>query len=626
MNTKNIGRNDPCPCGSGKKYKQCCQNQLSQEEIHKNTLLASIPDLFTKAGQASKNNDIDTAENLYKEILSINPKHILTLNNIALLKTDQNQLEEALIYLEKALKYEPSGESHANLGIVFLRLKKYDEAVKHLKKAIAMNPGDYTSHNNLGFLYCELNNFKDGLSHLHKAVQLNPTYYLPLYNLGVFLLKQSKYIEAAQYYRRAIEVNPAAFQPRQNYLFCLCFDKSISAKEYLDSAKSLEKLLSKDVIPYTRWNTILAPSKLRIGFVSGDLRNHVVSLFLENILINLQQDHSLELFAYSTTEPKDDEVAERLKMYFSSWHSVAQMTAQQAAKQIHHDQIDILIDLNGHTANSGLSVFTYKPAPIQITWLGYWASTGFSCIDYFFADPIGLPESQQHYFSEKIWYLPETRLCFTPPSATIAPPVNSLPAIKNGYITFGCFQNFSKINDRMLALWSNILKAIPNSKIMFKNSQMKDALIKLELIERFEKFGINESQLLLEGSGTRTEYFHSYHKVDMILDTFPYPGGTTTCEALWMGVPTLTLTGDTVLERQGHSMLVNVQLADWVCESEEDYLQKAIHFANDLNLLSVIRQDLRQQAANSPLMNAERFSHYFSQALHKIWDTHQKTS
>ncbi|MCP5177502.1 MAG: tetratricopeptide repeat protein [Moraxellaceae bacterium] len=619
MNTKNIGRNDPCPCGSGKKYKQCCQHQDTNNIAAKNRLLESIPELLKRADAAKEKGDFDTSEKIYLDILKIMPKHTTTLNRIALLKADQNLLEDSLNYLQKALKYEPCNEVHANLGIIYIRLKRNEDAIRHLNIALAMNPGDYISHNNLGFLYCELNNFKDGLPHLYKSTLLNPSYYLSFYNLGVFLLKQGKYNEAAQYYQKAIEITPKSYQPRQNHLFCLCFNKSITANEYLKAAKSLEQMLCKDVIPFDTTSIQAPAQKLRVGFVSGDLRNHVVSLFLENILVNLKKDNSLELFAYSTTDPQDDEVADRLKTYFKQWCSIAQMTAKQAAELIFQDKIHILIDLNGHTANSGLSTFVYKPAPLQITWLGYWASTGFSCMDYFLADPIGLPTNQHHYFSEKICYLPKTRLCFTPPSSEIAPEVNQLPALINGYITFGCFQNLSKVNDNMLAIWSKILHANPSSKMMFKNAQMKDALIKLELIERFESYGVDASQLILEGSSTRTEYFYSYYKVDFMLDTFPYPGGTTTCEALWMGVPTLTLSGNTVLERQGHSMMHNANLDNWICQNEEEYIEKAIQFTLQLDYLSDLRNKLREQVKQSPLMDSVKFAADFKTALIEMW-------
>ncbi|MBL0229608.1 MAG: tetratricopeptide repeat protein [Moraxellaceae bacterium] len=621
MNTKNIGRNDPCPCGSGKKYKQCCQTkQNTVNEAAKNRLLESIPDLLIQARQASNRKEYPIAEELYQRILTINPKHVLSLSNMALLKSEQNQPDLGLTYLEKAIKIEPSSERHYNIARLLINLEKNDLAVWHLKKAISLNPGDYVSYNTLGFLCCESNNFKDGLTYFHKSLELNPDYYMASHNLALYLLKQGKYKESAYYYKQAITLNPLSTKIRQSYLYSLSFDSTVPAEYYLQNAKELEKILTKDIVTYQH---IVKNSsqKLNIGFVSGDLRTHVVSYFLEGVLNSITSS-SLKLFAYSTHSPKEDKTTERLRNLFDKWLDISTMTSVSAAQAIYNDNIHILIDLGGHTANNGLSTFAYKPAPIQVTWLGYWASTGLSFIDYFMADSIGLTKDKHHYFSEKIYYLPKTRLCFTHPSDDIAPDVNILPALKNGYITFGCLQNLSKVNDESLQRWSQIIKNCPNSKLMFKSPQLKDALTKLELIERLATFGIHEEQLLLEASGSYKEYFHSYHKVDFVLDTFPYPGGTTTCEALWMGVPTLTLVGETVLQRQGYSMLYNAGLDDWVCFDDNEYIKKAIDFAHNVPYLASLRRSLREQVKSSPLMDSARFAKHLEEALTDMWQRH----
>lgn len=621
MNTKNTGRNDPCPCGSGKKYKQCCQTkENTANEATKNRLLESIPELFIKARQATHQKEYALAEDLYQQILSINPKHLLSLNNMGLLKLEQNQAELGIGYLEKAIKLEPSSEHHHNIAGLFMNLKKNDEAIQHLKKAISLNPGDYVAYNTLGFLCCESNNFKDGLTYFHKSVEINPDYYMASHNLALYLLKQGKYKESAYYYKQAITLNPLSTKIRQSYLYSLSFDSTVPAEYYLQNAKALEKLFTKDSTPYQHTLKNL-PQKLNIGFVSGDLRTHVVSFFLEGLLQALATS-SLQLFAYSTHSPKEDKTTERLKKLFDKWLDISIIAPHSAAQAIYEDNIHILIDLGGHTANNGLSAFAYKPAPIQVTWLGYWASTGLGFIDYFIADPIGLTQDKQHYFSENIYYLPETRLCFTPPSADIAPDVNNLPALSKGYITFACFQNLSKVNDESLQRWSDIIKNCPNSKLMFKCAQLKDGLNKLELLERLASFDIHEEQLILEASGSYTEYFYSYHKVDIVLDTFPYPGGTTTCEALWMGVPTLTLAGETVLQKQGYAMLYNAGLADWVCFDSTEYIQKAITFAHNIPYLAALRQRLRAQVKCSPLMDSTRFAKHFETALWDMWQKH----
>ena len=618
MSIKNIGRNEPCPCGSGKKYKQCCQNQLDNNNLAaKNRLLESIPELFTKARQATLQNDLLHAEKIYKDILAINPKHIPTLNNLGLLKQNQGDNFSAIIYLEKAVKLEPSAPTHSNLGISLMALERKDEAISHLKAAIQINPGDYNAHANLGIIYCSRNNYKDGYIHLYKSLQINSNYVLGLYNLACFLMRQGKYKKAQEYFQRALAIQPNNIT-YQNFLFCLCFDDSAFPHKYLELAKETESYyIKKRSFIYKEWpNASLSNTKqIKIGFVSGDLRNHPVGFFLENIIYAFNKD-TMKLFAYSNSNQETD-LTYRIKPFFSQWLMVSRFTDKELAEKIHSDGIDILIDLSGYTAHNRLDMFAYKPAPIQISWLGYFASTGLNFIDYFIADPISVPIDKQSYFSEKVYYLPNTRLCFTPPNDDIATP-NSLPLIRNKYITFGCFQNLSKINDTILPLWREILKAT-QGKLLIKSPQLDDPLIKLEFLEYLESFNILDEQIILQGHSSREDYFNSYHSVDFMLDTFPYPGGTTTCEALWMGVPTLTLTGNTLLERQGHSMLHNAGLGDWVCKTPEDYVQKAINFSKQTDYLANLRKNLRQQSIQSPLMDAKRFAHDLEYALFDIW-------
>ncbi|MFO1373514.1 MAG: tetratricopeptide repeat protein [Agitococcus sp.] len=623
MNIKSIGRNDPCPCGSGKKFKQCCQNkEINNSEAAKNRLLESIPDLSSKARQATLKNDLMSAEKIYLDILAINPKHIQTLNNLGLLKQGQGDNASAIIYLEKVVKLEPSAATHSNLGISLMALERKEEAIKHLKLAIEINPGDYIAHTNLGIIYCSRNNYKDGYIHLNKSLQINPNYPVSLYNLAAFLMRQGKYKKAEEYFKRTLDLAPN-YLTYQHYLFCLCFDEKAFPYKYLELAKNFENFyLNKRSFMFDKWpnSSDINASQLKIGFVSGDLRNHPVGFFIENIIYALNKNKTM-LFAYSNST-LETELTLRIKPNFNKWYIVKSLTDEQLAQQIYNDGIDILIDLSGYTAHNRLNMFAYKPAPIQVSWLGFFASTGLSFIDYFIADPIAIPKDKQFYFSEKIYYMPETRLCFTPPNDDIATP-NKLPLIRNQYITFGCFQNLSKINDITLPLWSKILKAT-EGKLLIKSPQLDDPLIKLEFLEYLESFNILEDKIILQGHSSREDYLNSYHNVDFMLDTFPYPGGTTTCEALWMGVPTLTLTGNTLLERQGHSMLYNAGLENWVCTTAEQYIQKAIEFSKQIDYLSNLRQNLRQQVKLSPLMNSERFALNFENALFDIWQQHHK--
>jgi predicted O-linked N-acetylglucosamine transferase (SPINDLY family) len=323
------------------------------------------------------------------------------------------------------------------------------------------------------------------------------------------------------------------------------------------------------------------------------------------------------LIAYSTST-FSDALTERLKACCGEWNSTVGLSDKKLAERIFADQIDILIDLAGHTGYNRLPLFAWKPAPVQATWLGYLATTGVRAIDYIIGDPWVLPFAEQVYFTEKICHIPDSYVCFTPPEIDV--PVSDLPAQNNGYITFGCFNNLSKVNDSVIALWSRILTAVPNSRLYLKTKQLSDPVVKVQVTAQFESHGIKPGRLILEGTKpNRTEHLASYGRVDIALDPFPYPGITTSVEALWMGVPMITLAAQGFLSRQGIGILTNAGLPDWISTDENDYVLKAIHHASDLTRLTALRARLRQQVMKSPLFDAPRFAQNFESTLRGMW-------
>jgi predicted O-linked N-acetylglucosamine transferase (SPINDLY family) len=253
---------------------------------------------------------------------------------------------------------------------------------------------------------------------------------------------------------------------------------------------------------------------------------------------------------------------------------------------------------------------------VQANWLGYFATTGVAEIDWFVGDPNVCPPGDESHFTEKIWRLPETYLCFTPPTSDV--PVSPLPALNNGYITFGCFNHIGKLNDAVVALWSRILKQIPDARLLLKAQQLGDVTMIEQTRARFAAHGVAD-RLLLEGPSSRTDYFAAYGRIDIALDPFPYPGGTTSVEALWMGVPVLTLRGNRFLSRAGENIMRNVGLPEWIAQDGNDYVLKAAAFASKPEALSALRCNLRNQALASPMFDATRFSRYFEEALWNMW-------
>lgn len=618
MNSKNVGRNDPCPCGSGKKYKQCCQDATaSQSDAALKRLLGNVPELFAKALKLQEANELEQAEKIYQMILTAAPKHADTLYQLGLLMIKIGRFQESLALLQKATKFEPSATNYCALSRAFQALQQNDDALACLFKAIELNPGDSIAYNNIGAHLLREKQHQRAVTHLQKSISLNSANDSAWANLGLSCMHRGNYKDAIGYIKKAIAINPSQAH-YNNLLFCLCFERDAFLSNYLDEAHCLDILLTEKATPFQQWPvTTLPTSPLRVGLVSGDFKAHPVGYFLESIITQLNTAN-IALIAYST-HSHEDALTARLKPYFHQWFTIYALNDKQTAQQIHADNIHILIDLSGYTSGNRLPVFTWRPAPVQISWLGYFASTGLQCMDYFLADPISAPKSVSSQFTEKVWHLPHTRLCFTPPAADIAQELTSLPANKNGFITFGCFQNLDKLSDSIMMLWGEILENCPNSKLMLKNMALKDTEAKQTLISRFETLNIPIERVILEEGSSRELYLAAYGNVDFMLDTFPFPGGTTTCEALWMGVPTLTLTGNTLLERQGMAILNCVGLTDWIANDGTDYIQKAIYFANNTHLLCQIRANLRQTMATSPLVDAAQFALDFEQALLAMW-------
>jgi protein O-GlcNAc transferase len=282
----------------------------------------------------------------------------------------------------------------------------------------------------------------------------------------------------------------------------------------------------------------------------------------------------------------------------------------------------VLLDLSGHTAKNRLPMFAWKPAPVQVSWLGYFASTGVAEMDYVIGDAHIAPARDECHFSESICRLPDSYLCFTPPNVAVEP--GPLPALGNTQVTFGCFNKLTKMNNAVVALWARVLLAVPHSRLFLKTTQLKDAAICEVTRQEFAAHGIATDRLILEGSSPRAELLAAYQRVDIALDPFPYPGGTTSVEALWMGVPVLTKRGDRFLSHMGESILHNAGLADWIADDDDDYVAKAVAHTADLSRLAALRAGLRQQVLASPLFEAKQFARNFEAAMWGMWQNWQE--
>jgi len=351
--------------------------------------------------------------------------------------------------------------------------------------------------------------------------------------------------------------------------------------------------------------------------VSGDFWEHPVGYILLNTLKKLQ-NKNLELFAYSNLSKKDN-FSVKLKNYFDSWYEIGNKKDIKIINQIRKDKINILFDLSGHSAKNRLPLFIHKPAPVQISWGGYPGFIGIPEIDYVIGDSYVTPKNEEKYFTEKTFLLPNIWICFTPPDYQVK--IDKLPAIKNKYITFGSFNNLSKINEDVIILWSKILKSVSNSKIFLKSNVLNDTYFRNLIINRFEKNNIKADSIILEGKSSRRDYLATYNKIDIALDPFPYSGGISSFESLWMGVPVLTLKGNNqFVSHQTESINHNSKMSDWVAEDENQYLNKAIKFASDIDALRNLRKNLREKILRQPSFDSTLFAKEFDRAIWKIWN------
>jgi protein O-GlcNAc transferase len=522
---------------------------------------------------------------------------------------------------QKALQLHPGHTEFANaLGQLLLQQGRTLEAAVCYKRAAQITPLDWASLNNLGLALHRLGDVYAAVAVFQKASLLGPENAQVLCNLGGSFQISGDLKAAAESYRAALEVDPGYIDAHQNLLYALSSMADCSPYDYLAAAREFGACIAAQAKPFSKWtasNASLDGRPLRIGLMSGDLRNHAVGYFLENVVMHIRPE-KLVLVAYSNSNV-EDELTLRIRPYFSEWNSVTGLSDTLLVEKIHLDKIDVLIDLAGHTAGNRLAVFAWRPAPVQLTWLGYWASTGVAEMDYILVDEVSVPKNAKTMFSEKLCYLPDTRYCFTPPVLDGLNTWTPLPANQDGYVTFGSFQVLSKMSGATLSAWSKVLAEVPHARLRLQNWQLAYPTARENLLLQLEKLGVQRDRVSVHGGSVRKEYLQAYSEVDVILDTFPFPGGTTTLEALWMGVPTVTLTGETLIARQGESILRCAGLENWVASSEEEYVSLAREHVADLASLEVLRANLRTRVGASPLFDAASFADAFEQALLGMW-------
>ena len=556
----------------------------------------------------------------FRKAITLKPHFPEACYHLGVVLQKKGQLDEAVINYQKALQINPDlAEVQNNLGNVLREKGQLDEAIGSYQKAIKLNPNFDLAYYNLGVVLREKGQLDEAIGSYQKAIKLNPNFYIAYNNLGGVLIERGQLNEAEIYFRRVLQITPDNCKFYSNLLFNMNYNSRYNPQdifsEHLLFAKKFAERLSSTISPHT--NEREPNRRLRIGYCSPDFRGHPVAYFIEPVLEAHNREH-FEVFCYSLS-PIQDEVTKRIQSYSDKWRSIVGMSDEDAATLICNDKIDILIDLAGHTGNNRILLFARKPAPIQVSWIGYLATTGLSTIDYKIADNYTDPPGKtEQFYTEKLIRLPESFLCYLPDKDS--PEVGPLPALSTGHITFGSFNNFAKVTPEVFTLWARVLNELPDSRLILKAKSFADETTCQYAINMFTERGISAERIILQSWNPSPRHLESYNQVDIGLDTFPFNGATTTCEAMWMGVPVITLAGTAYHSRSGVSLLSNVGLPELIAETHDEYTGIAINLASDIEKLELLRKSLRDRMSHSPLTDAKRFTANLETCYRKMWE------
>jgi predicted O-linked N-acetylglucosamine transferase (SPINDLY family) len=551
----------------------------------------------------------------YRRALQIKPGFAEVHNSLGSALLQLGRFDEAAASCRRALEIRPDfAEAYNNLGLALHGLARLDDAVASYRRALEIQPHYAEVHNNLGNALRCLSRFDDAVASFRRALEINSEFAEAHSNLGIVLINLGQMDDAVASYRRALKIKPDVAMTHSSLLFALQFTSAITSQDLFEAHKRFGEQYEAPLKPHwpAHANSREPDKRLKIGYVSGDFREHAVAYFIEPVLSNHDKTQ-VEVFCYANS-PIQDAVTVRLMAAADRWLPCAGMTDDELAQRIRADGIDILVDLCGHTAYNRLLTFARKPAPIQITYLGYPGGSGLSAMDYRLTDRYAEPGDDQ-YYTEELLRLPDSLWCYRP--ADGMPEATPLPALANGYLTFGSFNNCYKVGEACIALWAALLRSLPTARLLMVT--VPEGEMRLRLTRQFEEFGVASERLAFCGKLPAREFHRKLQQVDIALDPFPVNGATTTCESLWLGVPVLTLVGGRFLSRAGFSVLNAAGLPEFAAATPEEYIQAATKLANDLPRLAEIRAGMRAHLKTTPLLDQQRFTRNLESIYRDVW-------
>jgi predicted O-linked N-acetylglucosamine transferase (SPINDLY family) len=613
---------------------------------------SDIDALYLKAQALLESTQHQAAKETFKTILLIKPNHLNSLMELAQLEADDNNLTEAILLGEAALKLDCK-----NLQIKLFLIgthiikKEFEEARNLIQGILKDEPNNEIALYLLAMSFFKENNHLDGYQYALEALKINPKlknlrlflaeYYEKheqRFNLAIKLLKEEMTLnpssqevykalgynyskigeieKAIEFTKHQIKLNPQSYLSHCNLIFFLPYSPKTTNQEILDAANDFyQKCFAfKSSHPKVFINNKDHNKKLKIGFVSGDFKHHALFYWLKGFFKELQK-FNCEVYCYCNNE--EDEITKSWKLEANLWKNILYVTDLEAYDQIQKDEIDILIDLSGHTHRNRLGIFALKPAPIQITWLGQDGPLGLPEIDYMISDNYMVEPGEERFYNEKILRLPDI---YAPYVNKNNLEINNAPCLTNNYVTFGCLNNFIKINREVIDVWIKILSQVQDSRLILKSHLFADHEARDNLKNYFLEHKISKDRLIFEPFDKIHEnYLKTYLNIDIALDPFPFGGATTTADILSTGIPLITLYGCRQANRSTASMLNTLGLQELIAFSKEDYQNLAIKLAGNYSTIQNYRENIRKKYLASPLNNLESFAKNFSNTLKAIW-------
>jgi len=626
-------------------------------------LLPGDPHAHYNFGVALKSaGRLDDAAASYRRAIEIKPDFTEAYGNLGNILKDMGQLDKAVVIYRRAIKNGPdSANAHINLGIALKGLGHLEDAVASFRKAVTLEPDSALAHYNLGNVQKDLGHFEDAVTCYRMAIEIKPDIAEAHNNLGG-VLKDTGQLDGAlasyrralelrpdiaeahnnlggvfkdlgqedaalACYRRALELKPDFGEAYSNLLFLYAYQGLIGPDEYLVQARNWEQACVPEQERQAARHRVfkrrpLPGRRIRVGYVSGDYRQHAVSYFIEQLFTHHDRER-IELFAYST-QGKRDAVTERLQAKVEHWVQFAAISDNAVRERIEADGIDVLIDLSGHSAHNRLGAFARRAAPVQAYYLGYFASTGLTEMDYWIGDEFLTPPETDSHFSEQVWRLPRISWSY---DAQDAPPPAWRPD-PEGIVRIGSFNNLGKLTPATLALWAKVLHALPEGRLLLKTKELSDYPNRRRILDAMSEHGIPQDRIELQDRSVTPDWsahMAYYNRLDIALDPVGAMGGVTSSfDALWMAVPVVTMQGDRVASRATSAIVGALGHPGWITHSEEEYIGTVVSLARDVEQRKALRSAQRQMMIHSPLYDAKDLALSLENAYAEMFDRWQQ--